>query len=188
MHHKGNSQRAYGGLGPPRFSLRYLLVLVSAIAVFIVLCQTYDPLKILAATLMLAAVGLHVVGNAIGTRLRSSSTGLKDGRQQRLPASEPAPRPDDYAPPTKLSHKTSLGWPLLIATCVGIAVGGSAGFTAMHHIYGDRLEVEAIVVGVIATMALGGLWFFWCWSLVHVLISAWWHAHSSSPRKDKRQP
>ena len=164
-----------GGLDPPRFSLRRLFLIVGAIAAFIALFQQFNPLVVTGVIFVGLLIAGHVVGNAIGTRLRSSA------RPEIIVPKQNKIAPSDFiAPATKLSHRSSLGWPQLAATCFGIVVGGVVGLRAMEYFYGERMETGAILIGVTAASVLGGFWFFWWWSLAQVLLAAWWHAHSSA--------
>jgi hypothetical protein len=168
--------------------LRHVFVAVAIVAISIVLFRRYDPTAIAPLLFIIVLIGLHVAGNALGTRLRSSSTTVtNDSERSSTQEGRIGPGKDDFAPPTKLSYKSSLGWPLSIATCAGVVIGALVGYSAMSYFYGDRLEIGAIVIGEIAAMALGGFWFFWCWSFAQVVLNAWWHAHSSATNDHKRR-
>jgi len=62
-----------GGLDPPRFSLRRLFVVVGGVAGGIVFFQSVSPILNGFGVFVSAMIGLHVIGNALGTRLRNSA-------------------------------------------------------------------------------------------------------------------
>lgn len=174
-----------GGLEPPRFSLRRLFFSIAAVAVCIVMFQQLSPQLMGVGLLGVAMIGLHVIGNAMGTRLRSSAE-LLDVDPPKSPSATNGEATHGIAPATKLSHHSSLGWPMVVATVFGIVAGGVGGFKVMEFFYGDRLKIEAVMIGVVAASALSGFWCFWCWSLMQVMLSAWWHAHSAATLDQQR--
>ena len=174
-----------GGLEPPRFSLRRLFYSIAAVAVCVALFQQVSPQLMGVGLLGLAMIGLHVIGNAMGMRLRSSAEVL-DAEPPKSAAAPTGEALHVIAPPTKLSHRSSLGWPMVVATVCGIVAGGFGGFKVMEFFYGDRLKVEAVLIGVAAASALSGFWCFWCWSLMQVMLSAWWYVHSAATLDQQR--
>ena len=79
--------------------------------------------------LALAVIG-HVAGNALGTRLRQNGSRPVDEEGLDLPSAKPWPRalsPDEFAPATQLSRRSSLGRPIFVATVLGTIAGGIGG-------------------------------------------------------------
>ena len=119
-----------------------------------------------------AAIALHVFGNAIGTRLRQI------GDRPDIPSldrDEPAlrqPRPEDFAPATRLSVKQSLGWIIAAATLAGTIAGGFGGGIWTAVASRGPLNLFNIGIGVIAFAVLGGLAAFGVAALVQVLLGA----------------
>jgi len=173
------------GLRPPQFGLRTLLLAVTACAVLLALVHwlSLSPLVVAALLFLAVSIFLHVVGNAIGTRLRQ----LGDQHQTRLPelglAERQTPGPDDFAPATRLSMRQSLGWSIVIATLAGVVLGGIGGGAWTLVSSRGPVNVLNIGVGVIAFSVLGGMAAFGVVALVQVLAGAIWQALSSAPER-----
>ena len=99
-------------LGPPQFGLRTLLWLVTACAVLLAAAHWLEMSPLLVGGLLFfaVAIALHVVGNAIGTRLREIGDCPEAPLRENGGAHFRRPRPEDFAPVTRLSAKQSLGW------------------------------------------------------------------------------
>lgn len=167
-------------LRPPQFGLRTLLAIVTVCGALLALRQWFDPVVIFVLVFLAACVFCHVVGNAIGTRLRQigdlSNAMPPDDSYQRLRA---PPRPQDFAPATHLSRRQSLGWAIIIASSMG-ATGGAIGgglWTFMNA--RGRVGPFDIVIGVIAFAVLGGLAAFAVFGFAQVLLGAIWQALKS---------
>jgi hypothetical protein len=67
------SEHTESQLPSPRFSLRTLLLAVTAAGVFCGLSWWLTPSAMLAGTLLALLLAAHVIGNALGTQLRSGA-------------------------------------------------------------------------------------------------------------------
>ncbi len=160
------------GLKPPQFSLRTLLLLVTLCAIVSALVNVLPPMAIAGLVFLLISIFAHVAGNAIGTRLRD----LGGRREQRFSAGNESAasgqggRPR-CAPPTQLSQRQSLGWPVLVVTGAGCLAGGAGGgaWTAFSL---PHVAALAIVIGVVAFAALGGFAAFLAFSFAQVGLGA----------------
>jgi hypothetical protein len=176
------------GLRPPQFGLRTLMLAVTACAVLLAAAHwlSLSPLVVAALLFLAISIFLHVVGNAIGTRLRAigdqPETWLADPRDPE----RRNPRPEDFAPATRLGLRQSLGWSIIVATLAGAIAGGLGGgvwtFLSSH----GPLNVFSIAVGVVAFSVLGGLAAFAVVALVQVLSAAIWQALSGTPAAPDR--
>jgi hypothetical protein len=150
-----------------------LLLLVTLCAVFFAAGQWLPPVWVGALILLALSIFAHVAGNAIGTRLREIGS-RKDSRAFDLqPEARGEPR---FAPATRLGQRYGLGWPIVIATLVGIILGGSGGglwtlLTARQHV-----PIAAVGMGVVAFAALGGILAFATVGFTQVLLGAIWQA------------
>ncbi len=167
-------------LRPPQFGLRTLLILVTICGVLLALREWFDPIVLFALVFFALSVFCHVAGNAIGTRLRqigdSSDPGESDEpyRSVRSP-----PRPQDFAPATRLSQRHSLGWTIIIASSVGATSGAVGGGLWTFIVARGHARPFDIAIGVIAFTVLGGLASFAVFGFAQVLFGAIWQALNS---------
>ncbi len=170
-------------LQPPRFGLRALFWTVGLIAAELAIWQGFGPIVGLTVLLGLCVVLAHVAGNAIGSRLRDGhpSSGARAAGSPPGPSGAPTRsgrvEPHHYAPPTRLSQRTSLGWFLPVATTVGALTGAALGGFFVWRSPQPSIGLEAILLGGLATGALSGFFTFWTFSLLQVFLGAWWEAH-----------
>ncbi len=174
QNHRSDVRRS---LRPPQFRLRTLLGLVTACGGLLALRQWFDPIVIFAIGFFALSIFCHVVGNAIGTRLRQiGDTSDPSEADDPYRSARSAPRPQDFAPATRLSQRHSLGWAIIIATSVGAtssAVGG--GLWTFVAARGQASPFD-ITIGVIAFAVLGGLAAFAVFGFTQVLFGAIWQA------------
>ena len=159
-------------LRPPQFSLRTLLLLVTAFAVLFGLANFLPPLMIAGLAFLLISIVAHVAGNAIGTRLReigSQPSNRSSSDRNHAQAGGGAPR---CAPRTELSRRRPLGWPVALVTVAGgiaAAVGGGI-WTAL--LVRNSAAPLAICLAVAACGILGGLGSFLAFSFAQVGLGA----------------
>jgi hypothetical protein len=174
-------------LRPPQFGLRSLLTLVAACGVLFALSRWgLSPVALAAIVFFAISVAFHVAGNAIGTRLREI------GDQPEPETAEAAtvrhPKPYEFAPATRLSQRSSLGWSIIVASSVGVTSGAIGGgfwtFLAGHGHVGPF----NVAVGVIAFATLGGLAAFSVVSFAQVLLGAIWQAMNASAPQAPAKP
>jgi hypothetical protein len=119
----------------------------------------------LAVVVAAATVGMHVAGNAIGTRLRETtdqdlSTRRSAGRQTSsavLPASAP----------THLERRSSLGRLVPVSAGIGAACGGVAGTVALCFLTAS--SPAGALLGGASSAVVGGLFGFLGASFVEIL-------------------
>lgn len=160
-------------LRPPQFGLRTLLLLVTLCAVIFAAGQWLPPVWVGALILLALSIFAHVAGNAIGTRLREIGN-RKDNRAFDMqPQAIREPR---FAPATRLGQRQGLGWPILIATFVGILLGGTGGGLWTLLTARQQVPIAAVGLGVVAFAALGGILAFATVGFTQVLLGAVWQA------------
>lgn len=171
------------GLPPPRFSLAALMWGVTCLAVIFASLTYLGSHGFLLLLLLAVAIVLHVAGNALGTRLRASGDRPLPREDGTAPAgfSRASVKPSDFAPATPLSGRHRFGWPRIILTLSGVVLGGAVGGYGLTLVM-TRATWQAVVLGVVASAILGGIWTFLAASLIQVACGAAWQA-SSDPRQ-----
>jgi hypothetical protein len=154
-------------LPPPRYSLRTLLLVVTGAACFFGLFWWFSPSVVAAVAVVGVLIATHVVGNALGTRLRDGETPTP-----RVIAIEHVDLSDKHAPATHLSQRRSLGWAVLLVTALGIMAGAAGGAYGMHLAYNLDGDVEGLAIAAVAFGALSGFATFGLATFAHVLATA----------------
>lgn len=117
----------------------------------------------MAALVLLASIGVHVAGNALGTRLREAAD-----RDLARVGGAPQPRPLPPRPaPGHLQRRTSLGSLVPISVAVGGACGGVAGATALLRFTSS--SPAGALLGGVSSAVLGALFGFLGASLVEII-------------------
>jgi hypothetical protein len=175
-------------LRPPQFGLRTLLLLVAACGALFALGRWLDPIAVAALAFLAVSILFHVAGNAIGTRLREIGDKPDAAMEELLAAMPRQPRPQEFAPPTHLSQRRSLGWLIVVASSVGVtagAVGGGLWTFAAGH---GQVGLVNIAVGVVAFAVLGGIASFATFGFAQVLFGALWQAMNPPPASASPEP
>ena len=166
------------GLEKPRFRLSTLMWVVTVLAVFFAVMANVGAHATALIILFGLAVLAHVAGNAIGTKLRDNGDRAKQHRDS-FPQTTSTKHPSSAsAPATKLHHRTSLGWIVIVVTAFGTIASGVLGALGFWFISDNPLTPLAISLGGFAAAALGGMWTFIAASFLKVAISAAWQASS----------
>lgn len=175
-----------------RFTLRTLLAAMAFVAVALTVWQAVGPTVGLMLLVGFLAVSLHVLGNALGTRLREQGTmGNGDaGGQDSLPegacprrAAGPSLAAHQFAPATRLSRHGSLGWPPLIVASAAGLLGAIGGGRASQELYPEATTWPALAVAALAGGALAAMFAYWFSSWLHVFLAAWWQAHREAHQR-----
>jgi len=181
-------------LSAPKFSLRTLFFVTTAIAVALGLTWWVSPLVLTGLAMASIAVGAHVAGNAIGTRLRDSASrpsqrdplidriatpNLLSG--ERLPTGHTLPTHwpgwnNAPMPVTRLGQRWSLGWLMIAPTAAGTLASMIAGCCWMRAIYGSGFDAYGLAIAALAFGMLGGFATFLVVAFVHVTTVALWQA------------
>jgi hypothetical protein len=166
-------------LRPPQFGLKTLLGLVTACGMLLALAQWLHPAAVALLGFLIVSVFCHVAGNAIGTRLRASSSASIE--PDLIPRASECPKPHQFAPPSLLSRRQSLGWLVLVATSIGILSGAVGGGLWTFLASAGPADLMSIAIGVIAFAVLGGLAAFLTIGFVQVLVISLWQAMRAPP-------
>jgi hypothetical protein len=176
-------------LKPPQFTLRTLLLIIFALACLLAVMTAIGSLWSLAILLLASLVLAHVLGNAVGTRLRDRSVSRLDVDPALTP-SRPIPR-RELLSPKRLTEPARLHWITLVITVGGAAAGGYLGGSALAASYPEA-TTAAVVLGYVSSGVLGGFAAFTISSFISVARGALSEAHAASdrhpPRASRRQP
>ena len=158
-------------LGPPRFTLRTLLLVVTALGcLFGVMAALGSSWSILILLFGCLVAG-HVIGNSLGTRLRDGAP-----RYEKLArASFDARIAAQHAPATQgggLSRRVRLSRITLVMTFGGASAGAFLGGTGLAAIYTEA-GAAAVALGVVSSAVLGGFVGFLTSSFLSVTLKAW---------------
>jgi hypothetical protein len=171
------------GLGPPRFGLRTLLVLVTTFCLILASYTWFGAYGATWATLFALAVMAHVAGNWLGTQLRSlGDQRLPPGAEQGdgLAAIHTPLQAEHFAPPSHLNRRSPLPRFVLVAVLIGTLVGIAGGAVLVWWVNDSRATWFDISCGALAFGVLGGLGTFG----VAAFLQAGWRALSQATRDE----
>jgi hypothetical protein len=143
-----------GVLGPPRFSLRAMLIAVSALCCMFAVMAAAGVVWSMAILLLITLVGAHVLGNSLGTKLRDEATRealAKDG------LCETVPRPvQPLTAPPRLAERARLHRAIGLTSMLAGGAGAELGGMLAAYTYPEA-SIGAVALGVVSLAVLGGL-------------------------------
>jgi hypothetical protein len=141
---------------PFQFSLRTLLLFVSAVAVLMAIITRVGAVWSVAIVLGLLLVTAHISANAFGTRAVNRTTQRLARRHEDDADELCVTGPLQFAPHSRLSERRRLGWSMPLATVVGAAVGGTFGSVLLSTLYFEAGGFGAVLLGGFSATVLGG--------------------------------
>jgi hypothetical protein len=158
----------------PQFGLRAMFTAVAILAVLFAVMGILGPVASVALLFTLVIIGLHVAGNAIGTTLRETAPteGPEQLHARRLAAAQQSKVA--ALPPSRLYHRTSLGWIIWVTTVLGCAAGAWFGATELAPWFGP--SKTGIAVGAGSSAVLGAFFGFLSGCFLKMALTAWWQA------------
>lgn len=167
------------GLKPPQIGLGTFLWLFAVLAVPMFAMRAGGPLMAAAVVLFATAITAHVVGNALGTRLRDQ--GRVSRRDKSATGDVVVAQAHHFAPTTELSHRRKqLSWLLLALSTAGAIAGAVMGGILLSRVNAERMTGASLALAVGSCGVLGGLCGFVLVSFAKVFLQAWWQAHRDS--------
>ncbi len=158
-----------GPLGPPRFSLRMMFLAVTVLGCLFAAMAALGSFWSLVILLFAALVAAHVIGNAVGTRLRDRSPGLKPRIALERPVAAAAL--SAVAAPRRLTERQGLDRIALATAAATAAGGGSLGGIGSLVLYPDA-GPAAILLGTASLAVFGALFGFLASSFLRVFRAA----------------
>jgi hypothetical protein len=176
------------GLTPPRFSLRTMLLVVTALCCLFAVMAGVGMIWSAVLLLFLSLVVAHVLGNSLGTKLRDqTSRQIEAERASRPPVAAAAPSPSELAEaPRRLTERTSLHRVTFVMAGLGAFVGAELGGVGVAAIY-PQASNSAVALGVLSAAVLGALTGFLASSFIAVVRQALAEAHRGARPHVKRQ-
>ena len=159
---------------PPQFGLRAMFIGMTVLGASFALFAAIGLAISAMLTLFVALVILHVVGNALGMRLRdgyiSGSSGPTCNELNERPLATTAPV---VSAARRLQENTAIRRPWLIAAAIGAAIFGTLGGIGIAAAVGKKLTIAGLALGIGSSAALGGMFGFMVCSLWSVARTAW---------------
>lgn len=157
-------------LGPPRFSLRALLVAVTVLCCVFGLMTALGSVWSMAILLFLCLVLAHVLGNSMGTRLQDQAS-RRVALEMSLDSHPSSLVKLEVAAPRGLTERARLNRITLVMAMGGALVGGAVGGTLSAIIYPEA-GAAAIGLGLVSSAVLGAFVGFTASSFVCVARAA----------------
>ncbi len=155
-----------------QFSMQTLLAATAILGLLFAIIRQGGWWGLLFAMLMLALVAAHVVGNALGTKLRDNvSQELNPDLRRRRVRLPPVSREH---PSRRLHEHTPLGRLILVISAGGALMGGILGGLSLAA--WTRASVAGWIVGATSSAVLGAFFGFLLASFLDMSIRAWWQA------------
>jgi hypothetical protein len=141
-------------LGPPRFTLRELLLVMTALSCLFALMAAVGAWWSMAILLFLSLVLAHVLGNSLGTRLRDrANRGMLAGKMASR-ETVAAPVQLQMAAPQRLTQRVRLHRITLVMAVGAAVVGATLGGAGLFSLY-PNAGPAAIGLGVVSSAVLG---------------------------------
>jgi hypothetical protein len=102
----------------------------------------------------LVLIAAHVIGNAVGTRLRDGAS-LRQSHAQHQQSS--LPRPQQENQPQRLRESTAVDRRTIVYSAVGAIAGGALGGVLLSAVNWSNITPPAAVLATGSSAILGGL-------------------------------
>ena len=166
-------------LQPPQFRLATMLWIVAGLSVLFAAMVAVGPLAAFGLLLLVLSVFAHVIGAALGGRLRSiGNMTPADGEQAPGRRSPGRVQQHEYAPATALRRRTALSTATIAFTVSGAALAGVGGGALLIWITWGSVNLSTAAVAVGSSSVLGGLLGFATGSFTQIAGGAWREAHT----------
>jgi hypothetical protein len=161
--------------GAFQFRLRTMLLMVTLCGAACAVMHAIGPVWSAILCFMLLLAAMHVLGNAIGTRLRDDATANAATDARDRPNCPPAVLAPTHV--KRLAQRAPLGRWIGVLSAVGLVAGGTLG----GLLFSGQVTPAGAVVGTMSSAVLGGFAAFLAGSFLRVGFSALWQAHCDKP-------
>jgi hypothetical protein len=159
-------------LPPPRYSLRTLLLAVTACGLFFGAFWWFSPSIVVCGAALGLMIAAHVLGNSMGTSLRDRAT----PRLAQLTHEQKQEAFAGRAPTTHLGDRGALSWLMIVPTGLGALLAMIVGCWWIESTYHLGFDLAGLAVEASAFAVLGGLAAFALATFSQVLGTAIWQA------------
>jgi hypothetical protein len=170
------------GLGPPRFRLGTLLLVVTALCIVLASYSWLGPYGAMMVGLFVLAILAHIAGNWLGTQLREiGDRSTPDDEVANSTVTQLAKgsiQPQHFAPVTHLHARAPLTRGVLIAVVSAFIVGASGGALLVWLFTPTSRTWAMFVCGATAFGVLAAIWSF----LVAAFVQSGWKALSQATK------
>ncbi len=169
-----------------RFSLRSLLLWMTLLCGLLALLVSVSlgPAIVIASVALL--IGAHVVGNALGTRLRDQAPRITDTAAGRGLAPAATQVSAAVLPVTSLRNKQRLSRTTPVVASVAALLGSLVGGVVLAWFNYPQGTLAGLVVGGLSCGFLGGFVGFLAGSFLEIFGPAWTEAASLAPDPPRR--
>lgn len=137
-------------LPPPRFGLKFMFLMLTAIAMMLASYHYWSGLGVAGVALVFSVVGAHFFGSSLGVQLQHFGSTRPKSQGKSAPQVAVS-----FARTTSLSHRRTRDFPVRrSAAVVGAAFAAAGGFI-FSLAYGARISWIAIAAGSTAFFVLG---------------------------------
>jgi hypothetical protein len=141
-------------LEPPQFHLRTLMIVTAACASLFALFSVVSVLVSTFVVFFLVLIAAHVVGNAVGTRLRDGATQRPFSSEQQA---RTITRPQQTNQPQRLRESTAVDRRTMVYSAVGAIAGGTLGGVILSAVNWSNITPPAVILATGSSAILGGL-------------------------------
>ena len=170
----------------PQFTLRTMFLLITVLGLSFAVLETIGMAASFGLLLAVVLVALHVIGNALGTRLRDEASldiSEFNHRNADYPITHHAVPLDTPHVVTGLNGHTRQGWVIYFAMVAGAVAGCFFGATFLLN--SSNPSMRGLLVGAGSSGVVGALFGFLYGSFLKTWLSAWWQASAASDAPDK---
>ncbi len=167
------------GLGPPRFGLRSLMLVVSGFALVLAVQIWAGPLAAATVAFFLLTIAAHMASTWLGHQLRHEAA-LRLDQEALSKTEESVPEGETFvaqavseADQQYFRQHTGLGWQIVLSTLIGALLGALVGLLLMVRSLPPRASWAAWICGLAAFVTLGALGGFALSSFAVSLYRSW---------------